>query len=95
MVHGELGNPPCEVVTTAGICACGVTALKYGFLAVKAGEYRDVVVTASETASVFLRAEMLAGGEKIDVQTLAERPELSFDRDFCAGCSPTAPAPCG
>ena len=29
MVHGELGNPPCEVVSTAGICLCGMSALKY------------------------------------------------------------------
>jgi 3-oxoacyl-[acyl-carrier-protein] synthase-3 len=27
MVQGELGNPPCEVVSTAGICLCGMTAL--------------------------------------------------------------------
>ena len=29
MVHGELGIPPCEVVSTAGICAAGMGALKY------------------------------------------------------------------
>lgn len=61
MVHGELGNPPCEIITTTGICACGVTALKYGFLAVKAEEHQQVVVSASETSSVFTRAEMLKG----------------------------------
>ena len=32
MVHGELGNPACEVVTTAGICASGIAALKYAWL---------------------------------------------------------------
>lgn len=29
MVHGELGTPACEVISTAGICAAGITALKY------------------------------------------------------------------
>ena len=27
MVHGELGIPPCEVVSTAAICVAGITAL--------------------------------------------------------------------
>ena len=82
MVHGELGNPPCEVITTTGICACGVTALKYGYLAVKADEHQQVVVSASETPSVFTRAEMLKGVEKVEAETLEAHPELSFDRDF-------------
>jgi 3-oxoacyl-[acyl-carrier-protein] synthase-3 len=82
MVHGELGNPPCEVITTTGICACGVTALKYGFMAVKADEHRHVVVSASETASLFLRAEMLSGVQEVREEHLATHPEISFDRDF-------------
>ena len=39
MVHGELGGNSCEVVTTAGVCAAGATALKYAWLAVRAGEF--------------------------------------------------------
>lgn len=37
MVHGELGNKPCEVVSTAGICLAGLTALKYAYLSVLSG----------------------------------------------------------
>ncbi|HXE38710.1 MAG TPA: hypothetical protein VN639_09555, partial [Azonexus sp.] len=33
MVHGELGIPPCEVVSTAGICVSGISALKYAYMA--------------------------------------------------------------
>jgi len=29
MVHGELKSPPCEVVSFAGVCASGASALKY------------------------------------------------------------------
>jgi 3-oxoacyl-[acyl-carrier-protein] synthase-3 len=82
MVHGELGNPPCEVISTTGICACGVAALKYGFMALKTGEHQQVVVSASETASLFLRAEMLSGVEEASEERLAAHPEMSFDRDF-------------
>lgn len=82
MVHGELGNPPCEVISTTGICACGVAALKYGFMAVKTGEHQHVVVSASETASLFLRAEMLCGVKEVSEERLAAHPEMSFDRDF-------------
>ncbi len=35
MVHGELGNPTCEVVATSGVCLAGVTALKYAWLAIR------------------------------------------------------------
>ena len=32
MVLGELGLPPCDAVTTSGICICGMTALKYAYM---------------------------------------------------------------
>ncbi len=48
IVHGELGNPPSEVVSTAGICLCGVTALKYAWLNVASGQSRNAVACGSE-----------------------------------------------
>ena len=39
MVHGELGMGPCEVVSTAGICLTGITALKYGAMIGGPGAY--------------------------------------------------------
>ncbi|MCB0211585.1 MAG: beta-ketoacyl-ACP synthase III [Anaerolineae bacterium] len=56
MVHGELGNPPCEVVATSGVCCSGMTALKYGFMNVAAGLVNNAIVTGSELASAHLRA---------------------------------------
>ena len=56
MVHGELGNKPCEVVSTAGICLAGLTALKYAYLSVLAGASRNAVATASEVPSPVLHA---------------------------------------
>jgi 3-oxoacyl-[acyl-carrier-protein] synthase-3 len=51
MVHGELGYPPCEIVTAHGICSCGMMALKNAYLQVAIGEKRTAVAVASEFAS--------------------------------------------
>jgi len=82
MVHGELGSPPCEVVTTSGICAAGVTALKYAWLAVRSGEFANAVATGSETASVVLKATRYAAETEQQVAELEARPELAFEKDF-------------
>ena len=37
MVAGELKLPPCDIVTTSGICISGVTALKYACMNVASG----------------------------------------------------------
>ena len=82
MVHGELGVPVREVVSTAGVCLSGTTAFKYGWMAVKAGCAANAVVTGSEVASLGLRAhnyeaECAARGKALDAN-----PELAFDKDF-------------
>ena len=82
MVHGELGAPIREVVSTAGVCLSGTTAFKYGWMAVKAGCAANAVVTGSEVASLGLRAhnyeaECAARGKALDAH-----PELAFDKDF-------------
>lgn len=82
MVHGELKNPPCEVVSTAGICLCGVTALKYGYLNIKAGESNKAAVVASELSSHYLHANNYSAENQHKVEQLESRPELAFEKDF-------------
>ena len=82
MVHGELGNPPCEVVTTAGICLCGVTALKYAWLSVASGESRHAVACGSEVASTLMQARNFAAELDGADAALERRPELAFEKDF-------------
>lgn len=82
MVHGELQNPPCEVVSTAGVCLCGVTALKYAFLSVKAGESKLASVVASEMASNVMHANNFEMESKHKVEELHENPEMAFEKDF-------------
>jgi 3-oxoacyl-[acyl-carrier-protein] synthase-3 len=84
MVHGELGQSAaaCEVVTTAGICLSGLTALKYAWLAVKAGDAANAVATGSELCSGVLRAEHFAAENAARVAALEARPWLAFEKDF-------------
>lgn len=82
MVHGELGNPPCEVVTTAGICLCGVSALKYAWLNVASGESRNAVACGSEVASALMQARNFSAEVEGIGRELERRPELAFEKDF-------------
>ncbi|MGB0496313.1 MAG: beta-ketoacyl-ACP synthase III [Kangiellaceae bacterium] len=82
MVHGELNNPPCEVISTSGICLCGVTALKYGYLNIKSGESEGTVVVASEMASNYMHANNFETENQKKVEQLDKKPELAFEKDF-------------
>lgn len=82
MVHGELNNPPCEIVSTSGVCLCGVTALKYAFLNIKAGESSKSVVVASELASAVMHARNFEAERQHKLDSLAQHPEMAFEKDF-------------
>lgn len=82
MVHGELGNPPCEVVSTAGICVCGMTALKYAWLSVASGESQNAVACGSEVASVLMQAKNFNAEYENRVEELETHPEIAFEKDF-------------
>ena len=97
MVHGELWLGPCEIIIAAGICLSGITALKYGAMAVASARPASAVATGSELASTFMRNGFFQGHERqnrapgnggIPIQPFPLR------RSFCAGCFPTAPGRC-
>jgi 3-oxoacyl-[acyl-carrier-protein] synthase-3 len=56
MVHAALDCPPCEIISPGGVCCAGISALKYAFLNVAAGDSDNAVATGSELASPSLRA---------------------------------------
>jgi 3-oxoacyl-[acyl-carrier-protein] synthase-3 len=56
MVHGELGNPPCEIRSLHGICSCGMMALKDAHLHVKSGEGTNAVACAVEFTSRLMKS---------------------------------------
>lgn len=80
MVHGELGLPPLEAVATTGVCLSGLASLKYAYLSIASGQYRNAVATGSELSSALMSATNLR--TESDTRELEERPELAFDRDF-------------
>lgn len=82
MVHGELANPACEVIGTAGVCLSGITALKYAYLSVLAGEHRFAAASGSERASAMMRAENFEGELAERVEQLERQPEIAFEKDF-------------
>jgi 3-oxoacyl-[acyl-carrier-protein] synthase-3 len=82
MVHGELGIPACEVIATAGICLAGTTALKYAWMAVRSGEARHAVASASEVASMMMRGRNFEAEREARVAELEAHPELAFEKDF-------------
>lgn len=82
MVHGELGGGPLEIVSTAGVCLSGITALKYAWMSVLSGQNRNAVATGSELASTYMLADRI---KRISVEKLAaleDNPALSFEEDF-------------
>lgn len=82
MVHGELGCAPCEVVTTAGACLSGITALKYAYMNVALGLTKNAVATGSEQISTFMRASFFKTSQKNESKGSKKQNVISFDADF-------------
>ena len=82
MVHGELGSPPCEVITTAGVCLCGVSALKYAYMSVMSGLHQIAVATASENSSRVMGADNFSAEIEAKIAAMDPQPEIAFEKDF-------------
>ena len=83
MVHGELGEFPCEVVSTAGICLSGIMAMKYGAMAVALGSASFALTTGSELASSYMRTDFF--NQVCSQQASQEEsshPAFSFEEQF-------------
>lgn len=81
MVLGELRLPPCDAVTTSGICICGMTALKYAYMNVATGSTKNAVAVGSDLASSYSRASFFAADVDPDTN-LEEKPIRAFDAEF-------------
>ena len=81
MLHGELGNKPCEVVSNSGVCLSAVSAMKYGYMSVATGNTSNAVATGSELASGSLRANFFNHSSE-DKADLEDNPEVAFNADF-------------
>jgi len=82
MVHGELKCQPLEVVSTAGICLSGLTALKYAYTSIKSGEADLAIATGSENSSAIMRGENFKPEIEARVDELEKNQEIAFEKDF-------------
>jgi 3-oxoacyl-[acyl-carrier-protein] synthase-3 len=84
MVQGELGIGPCEIVSTAGVCVSGITALKYGAMSVALGQVDNAMITGSELASSYLRSDFLQtmSAGAIGMERGKKHPAFSFEEQF-------------
>jgi len=82
MVHAELKAGPCEVVSTAGICLSGITALKYAAMNVALGLSSNAVACGSENSSSFMRKELCGSINPKLTQAVTKQPLLTFEADF-------------
>lgn len=81
MVQGELGLPPCEVMTGAGICLSGMIAFKYAYMNIATGMSQNAVCVGSELSSSFMKSDFFSARFRSDPD-MDERPLLAFDTDF-------------
>jgi 3-oxoacyl-[acyl-carrier-protein] synthase III len=82
MVHGELGIPPCENITTSGVCISSTTALKYAMYGVAAGEFLHAVSAGSETPSSVMHARNFQAESDAQLEALENNGILAFQKDF-------------
>ena len=67
MIHGELGAPPMETLSSQGICVAGVQALKHAAQAVELGEHGMALVAAADMPSrMFKRSRFAPRGYDAD-----------------------------
>ena len=82
MVHGETNLQPIEVVSIAGICLSGLTALKYAYTSIKSGEIESAITTGSENISASMRGRNFEPEVKSKVDMVRKNRELTFEKDF-------------
>ncbi len=82
MTHGWLPETGgIEVVSPAGVCCAGMHALKYAYLAIKAGEMKTAVATGSERFSGLLVSDVFEE-EAHKLAEMDENPFIAFQKDF-------------
>lgn len=82
MVHGETDMKPIEVASIAGICLSGLTALKYAYTSIKAGEIDSAITTGSENISASMRGRNFEPEVQAKVDMVRKNKELTFEKDF-------------
>lgn len=82
MTHGWLPEAGAiEVVSPSGVCCAGMHAIKYAYLAIKAGEVKMAVATGSERFSGLLVSDVFEE-EAQKLKEMEDNPFIAFQKDF-------------
>jgi 3-oxoacyl-[acyl-carrier-protein] synthase-3 len=82
MTHGWLPEAEAiEVVSPSGVCCAGMHAIKYAYLAIKAGDVKLAVATGSERFSGLLVSDVFEE-EAQKLKEMVENPFIAFQKDF-------------
>ncbi len=82
MVHGETNLKNIEVMSVAGICLSGLSALKYAYTSIKSGEIDSAITTGSENVSASMRGRNFEPEVQSKVEMIRRNKELTFEKDF-------------
>ncbi len=81
MVHGLLKNGNMEINSASGVCCSGMSALKYGYMAIRSGQVQKAICTGSERSSAMTKSDMFEQ-EVAHLEELENNPIIAFDKDF-------------
>lgn len=82
MVHGELGNFPMEIFSSAGVCLTSLQALKICYSNILAGLHQKAVCVASELTSPALVAKFYDPEYEATHANPDKDPYMAFEKDF-------------
>ena len=82
MVHGELGNFPMEIFSSAGVCLTSLQALKICYSNILAGLHDNAVCVASELTSPALVSKFYNPEYEATHDNPDKDPYMAFEKDF-------------
>lgn len=82
MVHGELGNFPMEIFSSASVCLTSLQALKICYSNILAGLHQKAVCVASELTSPALVAKFYDPEYEATHANPDKDPYMAFEKDF-------------
>lgn len=82
MVHGELGNFPMEIFSSAGVCLTSLQALKICYSNILAGLHKKAVCVASELTSPALVSKFYDPEYEATHDNPDKDPYMAFEKDF-------------
>lgn len=82
MVHGELGNFPMEIFSSAGVCLTSLQTLKICYSNILAGLHEKAVCVASELTSPALVSKFYDPEYETTHDNPEKDPYMAFEKDF-------------